>query len=144
MTNMSTLKSWAQLKLYRRFQSRCVSRCITTVKLKIPGKAFLKSDSRTSVTFKASYILGKSATMKKLWKNTGRQLQVKNYNLNVTEVRESDLKNAFPGIFNFTVGILVRNFRKFYLKGFLPLLQSHILTRFGTSTMCNVVKFSSA
>ena len=37
------------------------------------------------------------------------QLQVKNYNLNVTEVRDSDLKNAFPGIFNFTIGILCRN-----------------------------------
>ena len=27
--------------------------------------------------------------------------------MNVTEVRDSDFKNAFPGIFNFTVGILV-------------------------------------
>ena len=34
--------------------------------------------------------------------------KVKNYNLNVTEVRDSDFKNAFPGIFNFTVGILVK------------------------------------
>ena len=33
--------------------------------------------------------------------------KVKNYNLNVTEVRDSDFKNAFPGIFNFTVGILI-------------------------------------
>ena len=33
--------------------------------------------------------------------------KVKNYNLNVTEVRDSDLKMLFPGIFNFTVGILV-------------------------------------
>ena len=48
---------------------------IPTVKLKIPGKAFLKSESE-------------------------------NYNLNETEVRDSDFKNAFPGIFNFTVGIL--------------------------------------
>ena len=31
--------------------------------------------------------------------------KVKNYNLNVTEIRDSDFKNAFPGIFNFTVGI---------------------------------------
>ena len=30
--------------------------------------------------------------------------KVKKYNLNVTEVRDSDFKNAFPGIFNFTVG----------------------------------------
>ena len=28
------------------------------------------------------------------------------YNLNVTEILDSDFKNAFPGIFNFTVGIL--------------------------------------
>ena len=34
--------------------------------------------------------------------------KVKNYNLNVTEVRDSDFKNAFPRIFNFTVGILFR------------------------------------
>ena len=34
-------------------------------------------------------------------------VKVKNYNLNVTEVRDSDLKNAFPVILNFTVGIVV-------------------------------------
>ena len=34
--------------------------------------------------------------------------KVKKYNLNVTEFRDSDFKNAFPGIFNFTVGILVQ------------------------------------
>ena len=28
------------------------------------------------------------------------------FNLNVTEVRDSDFKNAFPGIFNLTVGII--------------------------------------
>ena len=28
------------------------------------------------------------------------------HNLNVTEVRHQDFKNIFPGIFNFTVGIL--------------------------------------
>ena len=32
--------------------------------------------------------------------------KAKNYNLNVTEVRDSDFKNAFYGIFHFTVGIL--------------------------------------
>ena len=31
----------------------------------------------------------------------------KNYNSNVTEVRDSDFKNAIPGIFNLTVGILL-------------------------------------
>ena len=29
------------------------------------------------------------------------------YNLNVTEVLDSTLKKSFPGIFNFTVGILM-------------------------------------
>ena len=33
--------------------------------------------------------------------------KVKNYNLNVTEIRDSDFKNDFSGIFNFTVGILL-------------------------------------
>ena len=33
-------------------------------------------------------------------------------NLNVTEVRDSDLKKAFPGIFNFTVGILTTTGRQ--------------------------------
>ena len=28
----------------------------------------------------------------------------------ITEVRDSDFKNAFPGIFNFTVGILIQSF----------------------------------
>ena len=32
--------------------------------------------------------------------------KVKNYNLNVTEVLDSTLIKSFPGIFNFTVGIL--------------------------------------
>ena len=32
--------------------------------------------------------------------------KVKNYNLYVTEVLDSTLKKSFPGIFNFTVGIL--------------------------------------
>ena len=40
---------------------------------------------------------------------TGRQLRSKNYNMNVTEVRDSDSKNAFPGIYNFTVGILIND-----------------------------------
>ena len=40
-------------------------------------------------------------------KNIIYRAKVKNYHLNVTEVRDSDFKNAFSGIFNFTVGILV-------------------------------------
>ena len=79
---------------------------IPTVKLKIPGKAFLKSESRTSVTlfifshfFMAAYLLSPNRCHWQIAK-------VKNYNLNVTEVRDSDFKNAFPRIFDFTVGIL--------------------------------------
>ena len=60
---------------------------ILTAKLKIPGKAFLKTESRISVTFKVT-------------------IKVEYSILNVTEVLVSDFKNAFPGIFNFTVGIL--------------------------------------
>ena len=41
--------------------------------------------------------------------------KVKNYILTVTEVRDSDFKNAFPGIFNFTVGILVEVFQNYTL-----------------------------
>ena len=33
--------------------------------------------------------------------------KVENYNLNVTEVRDSDFKKAFPRVFNSTVGILM-------------------------------------
>ena len=40
--------------------------------------------------------------------------KVKNYNLNVTEVRDSDFKHALPGIFNFTVGILTISNWLFY------------------------------
>ena len=47
------------------------------VKLKIPGKEFPELLLYSSYSF-----------------------------FNVTEVRDSDFKNAFPGIFNFTVGIL--------------------------------------
>ena len=36
--------------------------------------------------------------------------KVKNYNLNVTEILDSDFKNAFPGIFNFTAGNLISVF----------------------------------
>ena len=35
--------------------------------------------------------------------------KVKNYNLNKTEVPDSDFKNAVPRIFNFTVGILTNS-----------------------------------
>ena len=35
-------------------------------------------------------------------------IKVKNYNLNVTEVRYPDFKKRFHGIFNFTIGILTR------------------------------------
>ena len=81
---------------------------IPTVKLKIPGKRFFKVESRTSVTFKLQFLtldiyqwrrlgLSKSATMKKNVKNVF-----------LTEILDSTLKKRFPGIFNFTVGILFR------------------------------------
>ena len=38
-----------------------------------------------------------------MWKTLAK---VKKYNLNVTEVRDSEFKIVFPGIFNFNVGIL--------------------------------------
>ena len=41
----------------------------------------------------------------KMWK-IEKIAKVKNYNLNITEVRDSNFKNAFTEIFNFTVGIL--------------------------------------
>ena len=48
----------------------------------------------------------------------------KNYNLNVTETRDSDFKNSFPGIFSFAVGIiLVINkvgSQKFWRQKYLP------------------------
>ena len=50
--------------------------------------------------------------------------KVKNYNLNVTEVRDSDFKNAFPGIFNFTVGILVIKYESKRMKLFLCMISS--------------------
>ena len=109
---------------------------IPTVKLKIPGKAFLKSESRTSVTFNCymqklffifftffhGSVLAKSQQLL-LWQIA----KVKNYNLNVTEVRDLDFKNAFPVIFNFTVGILTIN----------PYWQ-----HFGTITECHFRKLS--
>ena len=84
---------------------------IPTVKFKISGKAFLKSESRTSVTFKLQtfYIFHNFFMVTYLLSPNRCHWQIakiKNYNLNVTEVRDSDFKNAFPGIFNFTVGIL--------------------------------------
>ena len=79
------------------------------MKLKIREKAFLKSESRASVTLKLQFLalaiyqwqrlgLSKYATMKKCEKL-----------LYVTEVLVSEFKNAFSGIFNFTVGILLVN-----------------------------------
>ena len=41
--------------------------------------------------------------------------KVKNYNLYVTEVLDSTFKKSFPGIFNFTVGILSRIYFLFQL-----------------------------
>ena len=92
---------------------------IPTVKLKIPKKAFLKSESRTSVTFKLQfltyqntfYIFHNFVMVVYLLSPNRCHWQIakiKNYNLNETEIRDSDFKNSFSGIFNFTVGILIR------------------------------------
>ena len=43
-----------------------------------------------------------------------RVFYFKNYNLNVTEVLDSTLKKIFPGIFNFTVGILIETYTKVF------------------------------
>ena len=61
---------------------RKMSLRIPTVKLKIPGKAFLKSESSGSGWDLASPL--------------PLVAKVKNYNLNVTEVRDSDFKMLFP------------------------------------------------
>ena len=111
---------------------------IPTVKLTIPGKAFFKSESWTSVTFKLSFLtlaiyqwqrlgISKYATMKKLWKKYKKSFShffIVAYLLSPRldsqplplvdslgqkiEIKDSDLKNAFPGIFDFTVGILLQ------------------------------------
>ena len=51
--------------------------------------------------------LSKYASMKKREEYKRQLGKVKNYILNVTENRDSDFKNAFPEIFNFTVEILI-------------------------------------
>ena len=94
---------------------------IPTVKLEIPGKAFLKSETRISVTFELQFFtlaiyqwqpfgLSKYSTMKNIKKSKFTEFTLalgQNYNLDVTEILVSDFKNAFPGFFNFTVGILL-------------------------------------
>ena len=134
---------------------------IPTVKLKIPGKVFLKSESRISVTFEIQFLT--LATVKKcekykksfslffmaanllspnshgcpdrrsgfgpvrgpefrtnlIWSGPDihanschwQIAQIKNYNLNVAEIWDSDFKNTLPGIVNFTVGILMIQLR---------------------------------
>ena len=59
---------------------------IPTVKLKIPGKAFLESESRNSVTFKLKFL----TLAFYQWISTSR-----------------NLKMLLPGISNLTVGILM-------------------------------------
>ena len=95
---------------------------IPTVKLRIPGKSMGKSGYRTSVTFKLNKCFSQFFMVADLLSPNRCHWQiakVKNYNLNVTEIRDSDLKNAFPGIFNFTVGILVKVHRAWILKIFV-------------------------
>ena len=69
------------------YDSYCMLVRIPTAKLKIPGKAFLKSETRTSVTFKLKFLT--------LAFYQTQQLPM------VGSLR------SFPGIFNFTVGILM-------------------------------------
>ena len=54
--------------------------------------------------------------------------KVKNYNLNVTEVRDSDFKNAFPRIFNFTVGILKTTQRRYNFERLLRITCIQLLS----------------
>ena len=58
--------------------------------------------------------------------------KIKNYNLNVTELRGSDFKNAFPGIFNFTVGILAASFsgRAGKTETYWPFLNPNLVSGF--------------
>ena len=79
--------------------------------MKIPGKAFLRYEFIPKfcyiqvIVFDLSYLPVGTKQVRyheKILKN------IKS-NLNVTEVLVSDFKNAFPGIFDFTVGILTRN-----------------------------------
>ena len=82
----------------------CQSR-IPTVKSKIPGKY-----QRCLSQFFHGSVLAKSQPLPLVY-SLYNIAKVKNYNLNVTEIRDSDFKNAFPEILYFTVGILYQ--RKF-------------------------------
>ena len=101
-----------------RWESSCAR--IPTVKLKNPGKAFFKSESRTSVTFNNKcfshfFMVADLLSPNRCYRQIAK---VKNYNLNVTEIWDSDFKNAFPGIFNFTVGILHMSFPTVSIQAF--------------------------
>ena len=88
------------------------------MKLKIPGKSNFEIRNQNFcynqvIVFDLSYLpVAAVGTLpvryhEKNVKNIKRlEKMVKNYNLNVTEFLVSDFKIAFPGIFNFTVGIL--------------------------------------
>ena len=82
---------------------------ILTVKLKIPGKLFFKVESRTKKCEKRLFYFSHFFMVAELLSPNRYHWQiakVKNYNLNVTEVLDPTLKKSFPGIFNFTIGIL--------------------------------------
>ena len=72
--------------------------------------------------------LSKYATMKKLGKRFLYFSKVKNYNFNVTEVRDSTLKKRFPGIFNFTIGILSSTQKFGFVKNVLSCSMNHALS----------------
>ena len=61
------------------------------------------------IVFDLSYLPVAAVGIKRVFHIFSLQIaKVKNYNLNVTEVLNSDFKNVFPGIFNFTIGILLQ------------------------------------
>ena len=69
-------------------------------------------------------------------------LKVKNYNLNVTELRDSDFKNAFPGIFNLTVGILIlfdENFENFKKLNWWALIDFKSMSGISKFSTLNVI-----
>ena len=83
------------------------------MKLKIPGKSIYEIRIPIFcyiqvIVFDLSYLPVAAVGTKQV---RCHEKNVKNtfyifHNLNVTEVRDLDLKNAFPGILNFTVAIL--------------------------------------
>ena len=94
-------------KIGIKTKTSCPSFRISTVKLKISEKAFFFSKNILKIkknSFSHFFMVAELLSPNRChWQIA----KVKNYNLNVTEVRDSDYKNAFSEIFNFTAGILM-------------------------------------